>query len=70
MNESRMAGSSRLNETNMGEVIEVLSPRNKMGKKHGSVVSPQERNKMRGVSFEGITREYRDKVMVSYLVSE
>jgi hypothetical protein len=33
--------------------------------KYSQMLSPKDRNKLRGVSFEGITREYRDKILVS-----
>lgn len=59
-----MEVGSRLNETNMGRNDDALSPRKKKKVKLSGIMSPQERNKMRGVSFEGITREYRDKVLV------
>jgi hypothetical protein len=45
----------------LNETKEVFSPRSR---KKGGIVSPQQRNKLRGVSFEGITREYRDKILV------
>lgn len=63
--DSRMTNGSRLNATSLEINPEGMSPRNKRKKnKLSGLISPQERNKMRGVSFEGITREYRDKILV------